>query len=197
MNIMISKLKCVYKPSGEMFCKKNKINQIILSNPKHNNIKYYKTKFNKINRSNLDEMENIWKYCFDTTFDWYYYSNILLAKDNNIVVGFVGYLNAEQLKLWLKTNKLNSEDELENYGYNKDGLYIYNLGVDISYRKKKIGTKLIKFLIKMNINNLYLWVDILNQPAVDLYLNLGFKIEKELNVYNKKIYILRYIINNE
>jgi ribosomal protein S18 acetylase RimI-like enzyme len=153
-------------------------------------IKYYKTKFNKLKPKEIDEMKNIWKYCFDTIFDWYGYSNILLAKKDDNVIGFVGYLTGEQLKLWLRTKDL--LNEIDNYGYVENGLYIYNLGVDLSFRKNKIGSKLIKFLIKMK-KDLYLWVDIYNLPAINLYVNLGFKIDKKLNVYNKKIYILRYI----
>lgn len=155
-----------------------------------NNIKYYKTKFNKLKPNELDIMKDIWKISFNTIFDWYYYSNILLAKSGDNVVGFVGYLTGEQLKLWLRTKDM--LNDLDNYGYIENGLYVYNLGVDMAFRKNKIGTKLVKFLTKMK-KDLYLWVDIYNQPAINLYLKLGFEIDKKLNVYNKKIYILRYI----
>jgi hypothetical protein len=38
-----------------------------------NNIKYCKTKFNKLKPNELDDMKDIWKISFNTIFDWYYY----------------------------------------------------------------------------------------------------------------------------
>lgn len=65
--------------------------------------------------------------------------------------------------------------------------YIAMLAVDVKYRKRKIGSNLVRRAIKAmmedNADEVVLETEIINQPALRLYENLGFVRDKRLFRY--------------
>jgi ribosomal protein S18 acetylase RimI-like enzyme len=68
------------------------------------------------------------------------------------------------------------------HGRMTDGC-IHDVDVHPEYRRCGHGTEIVSRLIDMG--GRYLWVASDNQPAVELYLSLGFHIEQESNGYYK------------
>lgn len=94
--------------------------------------------------------------------------------DNDIVCGFIEY----------------------NDIYNT--IDIVNVYVKEEFRNKKVATKLLRFLIENNKdkNNITLEVNSLNEIAIKLYKNFGFKIVAERRGYYKGIdgYLMELVL---
>lgn len=69
----------------------------------------------------------------------------------------------------------------------KDRLHIYSIAVKKHFRRKGIGEKLLKKLIKLakkhGLKEVFLEVNVENTPAIKLYEKLGFKQTKRIKKY--------------
>ena len=73
-----------------------------------------------------------------------------------------------------------------------ENFHIMSFAVDEQYRKKKIGTRLIQHLLtsklKQKIQTMTLYVHVENKPAIIFYMRNGFKIQKRIPNYYKKVF---------
>ena len=108
-------------------------------------------------KSDIDEITKLARNLHvNYTFDLNEFSSCLVCTENDCIIGFITYFI-----LYEKAE-------------------IIDIYVKMKYRKKKIGTKLIKKVIdecyKKDCENITLEVDINNQAALDFYYSFDFKI---------------------
>ena len=128
----------------------------------------------EIDKSNLELIDKLEK-AFSTVFSYKDY--ILNDFKNNIFSKYFIYLD--------KSNIIGFVNYYEIY----DKIEIANIYVDEMNRNKKIGSKMIEYLINLakqkNMENITLEVNINNNIARRLYEKYGFKaVAKRQNYYN-------------
>ena len=125
----------------------------------------------------------------------FYYENILVAKENDNILGIVVFLSSKN-KYDYDYSKLISINRNFKYTINnyilpvtkhiEDNLiYVSNVCVNLNKRRKHIGTNLLKTLIAENPGkNFELDVLAINGPAINLYTKMGFKIVDSKTGFN-------------
>ena len=108
---------------------------------------------------------------------------IIVNYENNKIIGCTCLLNNRCLKDILKNVQINTS----NYNFDYDnGLFLYNLGVSIHHRNKKIATKIIDISLEMckKIGIDYIHCHAENEISRNLFLKKGF-IEDKLFKINE------------
>lgn len=127
------------------------------------------------------------------------YNNCLIAVENSNIVGLIVFNTLENTKLNNYYFWENRTEELKYFVTNyinicekqlhHNEIYLTCVCTNKLFRRKKVATKLLQHLLKMN-NNKNFRLDVLqnNTPAINLYKSLGFEMQKEDKGYNKKHY---------
>ena len=127
------------------------------------------------------------------------YNNCLIAVENSNIVGLIVFNTLENTKLNNYYFWENRTEELKYFVTNyinicekqlhHNEIYLTCVCTNKLFRRKKVATKLLQHLLKMNDNKTFR-LDVLqnNTPAINLYKSLGFEMQKEDKGYNKKHY---------
>ena len=97
------------------------------------------------NKEVLDESINIMNWSLNISDPEEIIQSI---KNNNQLIGYVGYLTSNELCNWLKQNNIYHQKNM--YGIddcNDTGMYIYNLCILQNFRRKKIASKVMKKIL--------------------------------------------------
>ena len=180
---------CMYLATGEYKCQ----NQTIIE--KFDSVSSQEKRYNELTNHEKNFLKESWSICFSNKiFDWYEYGKIILIKNNNQLIGYVGCLTSYELCNWLEQNNMYQQKDM--YGVNScgdTGMYIYNLCIVPKFRRKKVASKVMKNIINRCKSYIYLWVYFDNTPAIELYKSLNFNIDKTVNTINGEVYIMKYV----
>jgi len=145
--------------------------------------------------SGLNSWKDILIDMIKTKGSLFYYENILIAIENNIIAGLIisinehTYLTKDYLK-WQSINK-NLDFTIKNYILPtikhklNSTVYISNVCVNSDFRGQGISKKLLKYLINNSKDNSF-ELDVLtdNIVAINLYKSYGFTITGEMKGFN-------------
>jgi ribosomal protein S18 acetylase RimI-like enzyme len=150
---------------------------------------YYKLSINKKKKINSFLKNNFGSYDFELEPN----TIIILNIENNDIIGCVCLYHNTFLLNKVKQNNICQE----HYNFDTlNGCFIYNLCVNRNYRNKKIGSKLLDFLIiKMKELNIeFLHTHAINNYSRKIFENNNFIEDNYILLNNNKIYkMYKYI----
>ena len=113
---------------------------------------------------------------------------MIINYENNKIIGCVCLLNNNCLQEILKK----SHTDLNNYNFDyKNGLFLYNFCVSSYHRNKKIGNTLVDLSLELckKIGIDYIHCHAENEISKNLFLNKGFILQEENNIYKMSKFI--------
>ncbi len=128
------------------------------------------------------EVIRIWKECYpDTVFNFYNPGGIAIARLQNKIIGYCGYLTSDKLCNWINLNYQNGKHE--DYGAkscNDNGIYFYNLCISESYRNQQYEHNLIKQMMRrLSASYFYTWCQSNDNSLQSFYKKVGFRVQKQ------------------
>lgn len=126
------------------------------------------------------------------------FENVFVKKIDNKIAGAIliyDIKNSENLDKAINDRLARMDKmplEKECFG---DGIYIDSLGVKKEFQKQGIAKELLEFTFNYafenRIQNLFLLVDIKKEFVFKFYEKMGFKIEKNIEIYNEKFLYMK------
>jgi len=154
----------------------------------YKDLTYFNLPYKNMNDKYKNQLNILLSNAFDTkSFELHDFTNITGFLLNGKLIASLSLLNHESLKKLLIINDNNEMNGYSNKGDN--GIFIYNVVVDESFKRKKLGELLLKLAIKYtdNIKYLHCQVKRNNEPSFNLFFKFGFKIENEMEDNDKNI----------
>lgn len=150
-----------------------------------------------IGERNLQKAVDVLTYFIAQEGNQYSYTNILVAEEDQEILGQLCLYDGGQLEQLRQPilNHLKEVYQVEvpsaEYETQAGEIYIDTIAVSANAQGKGIGKQLLQFAIDKFVHNqgktLGLLVDKDNPAAKKLYLNIGFKIVNELQIFKKEM----------
>ena len=130
----------------------------------------------KLENASIKDIERIKKYKLNTIFE---YAKDLDKEEVEKINNYVNKTTPKQIFEYKNIVLNNIIVGSFLITKNENGLLLDEIFIEEQYRKKGIGTSIIKDVVSKSNNNVYLWVYKDNIKAVNLYNKIGFNIKEE------------------